>query len=145
MRVFFDTSVLVAASVKNHPHHVPAFEALRRAASGIDEAFIGVHSIPETFATLTRLPVQPRIHPSEATRIVRENILRHCALVPAGKAEYMEALTAMKDRGLSGAKIYDALLLAARPARRLREIYTCNLANFRGLASEGLQGRICPP
>lgn len=145
MRVFFDTSVLVAASVQSHPHHVPAFEALRRVASGNDEGFIGVHSIAETFAALTRLPLQPRIHPSEAARIVRENILKHCALVPAGKAEYLGALTAMQDRGLSGAKIYDALLLACAARSRAERIYTFNLADFLGLAPEDLLSRICPP
>jgi predicted nucleic acid-binding protein len=33
MKVFFDTSVLVAASVGSHPHHAQALPALRRVAS----------------------------------------------------------------------------------------------------------------
>ena len=32
------------------------------------------HSIAEVYAALTRLPVQPRIHPVEAARILTENI-----------------------------------------------------------------------
>jgi len=145
MRVFLDTSVLVAAAAKTHPHHVPAFEALRRVAAGVDQGFVGVHSIAETFAALTRLPVQPRIHPSEAARIVRDNILKHCTPVPAGQAEYLEALTVMQDRGLSGAKIYDALLLACAARSSAERIYTFNLADFRGLASDELLSRICAP
>ena len=71
MQVFLDTSVLVAASVASHPHHVQALAVLRRVAQGLDKGFIGVHSIAETYAALTRLPVVPRIHPSEAGRIIR--------------------------------------------------------------------------
>jgi predicted nucleic acid-binding protein len=33
MKVFFDTSVLVAASVGSHPHHAQALPALRRVAN----------------------------------------------------------------------------------------------------------------
>ena len=40
-------------------------------------AFISQHPIAEVSAELTRLSVQPRIHPAEAERIVTENILRH--------------------------------------------------------------------
>lgn len=58
-----------------------------------------MHSIAETYAALTRLPVQPRIHPSEAGRIIHENILKHFTPVPAGEAEYLQALAAVQDSG----------------------------------------------
>ena len=145
MQVFFDTSVLVAASASSHPHHAQALPALRRVAKGEDQGFIGVHSIAETYAALTRLPVQPRIHPSEAGRIIRENILKHFTLVPAGEAEYLQALTAVQDSGWVGAKIYDALLLACAARSGAERIYTFNLGDFRGLASADLQARICSP
>jgi hypothetical protein len=40
------------------------------------------------FAALTRLPVQPRIHPVEAARIATENILPHFEFVSLGKEDY---------------------------------------------------------
>ena len=40
MQVFFDTSVLVAASESSHPHHA---QALRRVAKGEDQGSIGMH------------------------------------------------------------------------------------------------------
>ena len=145
MLVFFDTSVLVAASVSSHPHHAQAQPALRRVAKGEDQGFIGVHSVAETYATLTRLPVAPRIQPSEAGRIIRENILKHFALVAAGQAEYLQALSMVQDHGWPGAKIYDALLLACAASSGAERIYTFNLAEFRGLAPAELQARICAP
>jgi predicted nucleic acid-binding protein len=145
MRIFFDTSVLVAASARNHPHHAQAWPALRRVALKQDQGFIGVHSIAETYAALTRLPVQPRIHPSDAGRIVRDNILEHFTLVPAGRDEYLEALNAVQDNGWPGAKIYDALLLACAARSGAERIYTFNLGDFKGLASPELQARIGSP
>ena len=37
---------------------------------------MSAHSIVEVYAVLTRLPVQPRIHPAEAVRIITD---KHCA------------------------------------------------------------------
>ena len=145
MQVFLDTSVLVAASVASHPHHVQALAVLSRVAKGDDNGFIGVHSIAETYAALTRLPVVPRIHPSEAGRIIRENILKHFVLVAAGEAEYLHALAAVQDNGWLGAKIYDALLLACATRSGAERIYTFSLGDFRGLAPAELQARICAP
>ena len=74
MDIFFDTTVLVAASSRSHPHHAQAFPAVRRVAAGRDRGFISAHSIAEVYASLTRLPVRPRIHPVEAARIVTDNL-----------------------------------------------------------------------
>ncbi len=106
---------------------------------------MSVHSIAETYAALTRLPVQPRIHASEAARIVGENILEHFECVPAGKDEYLQALSWVRDGSWSGAKIYDALLLACAAQSPAERIYTFNLGDFRLLAPAALQGRICAP
>ena len=145
MRVFFDTSVLVAASVSDHPHHGQAFPALHRVIAGTDEGFISNHSIAETYAVLTRLPVVPRIHPSEAARIVRETVLQHMESVALAKRDYLEALAAVQQGGWIGAKIYDALLLAGAVKTNPDRIYTFNLADFRALAPPSLQRKICAP
>ena len=145
MNVFFDTSVLVAASVASHPHHARALPVLQRVASGQDKGFVGAHSIAETYAALTRVPVVPRIHPSEADRIVRGNILSTCTVVTADVAQYLEALTAVQERGLPGAKIYDALLLACAALSSAERIYTFNLGDFRELARPDILARIGSP
>lgn len=145
MRVFFDTSVIVAASVADHPHHSRAWPALQRVAMGKDQGFVGAHSIAETYAALTRVPVVPRIHPSEAARIVRDNVLRICSVVPADAAQYLEALATVQEKGLAGAKIYDALLLACAARSGAERVYTFNLSDFRELASVDMQARIAAP
>ena len=145
MNIFFDTTVLVAASARSHPHHPQAFPALRRVATGRDKGFISTHSIAETYAALTRMPVEPRIHPVEAARIVNDNLLPHFEAVPLNKKDYLDALAVVQNGGWSGAKIYDALLLCCAAKRSADRIYTFNLADFKLLASSSLRGKICVP
>jgi predicted nucleic acid-binding protein len=104
---------------------------------------MSAHSIAEVYASLTRLPVQPRIHPVEAVRIISDNILPHFEAVPIGKKDYVEALRVVG--GWSGAKIYDALLMGCAAKCGADRIYTFNLADFRLLAPAGLQEKVCTP
>ena len=106
---------------------------------------MSLHSIAEVFAALTRLPVQPRIHPVEAARIVTENILPHFELLSSGKEDYLEALNTMANGGWIGAKIYDVLLLHCAAKCAVHRIYTFSLGDFRQLAPLGVLEKICTP
>jgi predicted nucleic acid-binding protein len=145
VKVFFDTSVLVAASEQGHPHYGQALPALRRVTGRKDQGFMSVRSIAEMYAVLTRLPVQPRIHPGEAGRIITDNILPHFEAVPIGKRDYVEALKLVGDVGWSGAKICDALLMGCASRCDADRIYTFNLADFQLLAPARLRQKVCAP
>ena len=58
---------------------------------------MSVHSIAETYAALTRLPVQPRIHPAEAMHVITNNILPYFETVPTAKQDYIETLALVGD------------------------------------------------
>ena len=145
MNIFFDTTVLVAASVQDHPHHVQALPAVRRVQHRQDKGFISVHSITEVYATLTRLPVRPRIHPVEAQRILVEDLLPYFDTVSIDQSDYVNTLSNIATHGWIGAKIYDALLLSCAAKCVADRIYTFNLGDFRALASPELLGKICAP
>lgn len=144
MKVFFDTNVLVAASEQTHPHHAPAFQALSRVAAKRDQGYMSLHSLAETYAALTRLPVRPRIHPAEAARMIADNIVPHFQMVPIARKDYLEALKTVADSGWSGAKIYDALIVGCAARSGAERIYTFNLSDFQHLAPK-LTNRISPP
>ncbi len=145
MDIFVDTSVLVAACVESHPHHIQAFPVLKRVAAKKDKGYMSTHSIAEVFAVLTRLPITPRIHPAEAARIVLHNLLTHFETVAIDERDYREALMLVTNGGWSGAKIYDALLLRCAAKSNVGRIYTFNLTDFKLLAPASLQSRICAP
>ncbi len=145
MNIFFDTSVLVAASERGHPHYPQAISALRRVATGLDHGFMSAHSIAELYAVLTRLPVRPRIHPAEATRIIHENLLPHFELITLRKHDYLQAIEFMSTGGWSGAGIYDLLLLLSAGRCPVQRVYTFNVTDFRRLAPADLLPKNCAP
>ena len=74
MKVFFDTSVLVAALVKLHPMHSQAINWLKRAKSHDLDMIVSSHTLAELYAVLTTLPVSPKVTPEIAWRLISENI-----------------------------------------------------------------------
>jgi predicted nucleic acid-binding protein len=77
MKIFCDTSVLVAGAVRSHEHYTRAFTVVERVASKKDRGVVSVHSLAEMYAVLTRLPLIPRIQPAEAAKIVSDKVVRH--------------------------------------------------------------------
>ena len=147
MKLFFDTSVLVAAMVAAHPQHAPAAAALARVVgAGKDKGSVCGHSLAELHAVLTRLPLSPAIHPAEAHRLIGENVLAHFRLVPLVAEDYRESLRALAGAGWAGALIYDALLLRAAERSGAEQVFTFNVGHFQRLAhTPELRARIVAP
>ena len=119
MVVFFDTSVLVASSASGHNHFVQASAAMARVANGKDKGFVSQHSIAEVYSALTRMPVVPRIHPLEAARIIRDNILMNFETIAIEQEDYLEALKIVSESGWPGQNYDVSLCCAGRsPAQR---------------------------
>jgi predicted nucleic acid-binding protein len=82
--------------------------------------------------------------PTEAARIITDNVLPHFEMVPIARKDYTEALRLVGDGGWAGAKIYDALLIGCAAKCGADRIYTFNLGDFRQLAPN-LEEKICAP
>jgi predicted nucleic acid-binding protein len=136
MTVFCDTSVLVAACIRKHPHFGRARPVLEAIAAGKDVGIISSHSLAEAYSALTSVPVVPRILPTEARVIIATNIQRHFQIVPVTPAMYERAMDVCVGRGLGGGKVYDALLIECARQAQSERIYTFNLQDFRRLAPD---------
>jgi len=145
MNVFLDTTVLVASSSRAHQHFAQASTAVARVVAGDDKGYVSQHSIAEVYSALTRMPVVPRIHPLEAARMIRGNILQHFEPIPVEQEDYLEALAMVSNAGWPGAKIYDALMLRCAEKCPAQRIYTFNLKDFKQLAPDRMQDLICAP
>lgn len=144
MKVFCDTSVLVAACIHKHPHYERARPVLESVAKGKTTGFISAHSVAEAFSALTSAPITPRILPSEARDIVATNIRKHFQMVAVTPAMYQRAVEVCVGCGIGGGKVYDALLLECARQSGADRIYTFNLQDFRRLAPD-LVPRISAP
>lgn len=144
MKVFFDSSVLVASLVAKHPHHARAMSVISRALRGQDEAHVAAHGLAETYAVLTTLPVVPRITPDAAQRLVKENVLASCKVVALTAAEYEALLTSLAEQGIVGGATYDAIHAACARKASVRRLFTFNVAHFHRVAPDW-QDRIVAP
>jgi predicted nucleic acid-binding protein len=144
MKVYCDTSVLVAASISAHAHHTQSVALLEQVRAGKLEAVISAHGTAEFYAVLTRAPLTPAVHPSEAWRLLAENILPHFFVASLSSAEYASVLRQAAEKGWTGGLVYDALHIAAATANHCKRIYTFNLRHFLQIAPH-LKNAICSP
>ena len=144
MKVYCDTSVLVAASIASHVHHPQAAALLKQVRARKLDAVTSAHGLAEFYAVLTRAPLTPPVYPSEAWRLLAENVLPYFQIAALDGAQYRAVLEQASEKGWTGGLIYDALHLAAAENARCKRIYTFNVRHFRQLAPQ-LQSLICSP
>jgi predicted nucleic acid-binding protein len=129
VRVLFDTSVLVAAFVVNHPRHEDCAFWLERTKSQNIEGLIAVHTLAETYAVLTRLPLKPAI---SAELLIQEN-LENLDVVVLTEVDYQTTIERMVRLGLIGGGIYDALIAQAALNANADLLLTLNPKHFTRL------------
>jgi predicted nucleic acid-binding protein len=134
MRVCFDTSTLVAALLKQHPHHAIAFPHLKAAQNGTIKAHLTTHALAELFSTLTALPLKPRLSPTDVQRILDSSILPHFTIIALSGKSYKQAITLTAAQNLASGAIYDALHIVGARAAQCERLLTLNLKHFKALA-----------
>lgn len=134
MKACFDTSILVAALLRLHPHHPIAFPRLQAVREKRITGFLTTHALAELFATLTALPLKPRLLPAEARNLIRASILPHFTIIPLGVRDYDTALDMTVASNLPSGAVYDALHLAGARAAGCGALLTLNLRHFQRLA-----------
>jgi predicted nucleic acid-binding protein len=131
VREFFDTSVLVAAFERSHPHHLQSIK--RFAESSLENSGCALHTFAELYSSLTALPLRPRISPDQAVLFIQE-VRDRLSPVALNPEEYFSTIRDIAGRGLTSGKIYDGLLLACAEKSAAEVIYTWNLGHFRSIA-----------
>jgi len=138
MKVFFDTSVLVTAMVDQLPNHEAALAYYRQARSGKTKPMCSAHALAECYATLTAMPLPRRIRPTEASRLIRENLLRDFEVCPLLLEDYDAAIERVSERGFPCGVIYDALHLLCAERQRCSRVCTFNTSDFERLKTGGI-------
>jgi len=139
--MFFDTSVLVAASDEDHEHYAASHRRLLEAKTST--AACGAHTLAELYAVISVMPGAMRLRPQHAVMVI-SSILERLKAVALTPEEYMAAIVAASDNGIRGGTIYDALLLACARKVKAKTIYTWNVRHFRAAAPD-LADRIQEP
>lgn len=138
--IFFDSNILVAATLSGHPHHEVSSARLAPLQQG--GGALAAHSLAETYTTLTRASTY-RIPPEDAMRIL-QLAAKTYRVVTLNAAETIHAIENAAAHGFAGPIVYDALLLACARKVNARVIYTSNTKHFRRIAPD-LASRIREP
>jgi predicted nucleic acid-binding protein len=144
MRVFCDTSVLVAAALQGHVHHRAAAAALGRIRGGDDTGHASAHALAETFSALSRLPTKPKLEPEDALDILEQDVIPYFVFVALQAQDYAPAIRDLVALGVGGGRIYDLLHLRAAGKLALERIYTFNDKEWKSLCP-ALAPLICAP
>ena len=144
MKVFCDTSVLVAACLRTHVHHSPAQAALSRIHKGEDAGYASAHALAETFSVLSRMPTKPKLVPADVLDILEQDIIPHFTFVALASDDYPPVIRNLVTLGVGGGRIYDLLHLRAAGKLALDRIYTFNDSEWKTL-SPAQAPLICTP
>jgi predicted nucleic acid-binding protein len=142
--VAFDTSVLVAGSVVGHVHEEQTRVWFQAARDGRLDAMTTTHAFAETWATLTAIPVEQRIAPAAAERVI-ERLARHIKPIGLRRDDYRSALRRCGNLGLRSGAIYDALHVVAARRGRADLLLTFDTRHFSALAAEDGPRVVAPP
>ncbi len=145
MKIFLDTSVLIAAVIENHEHHKSSYEILDRVQNGQDVGYVSGHSLLEMYAVLTRLPLPTRHTPEQALLTIDENIVQYFIISVLKEMEYPAFIRESGLAGIVGGTIYDRLHLSCAIRVEVEKLYTLNLRHFVALAPGDLKLKIVSP
>lgn len=132
MKVLFDTSVIVAASLSRHPKHAACFAQLRAARTRTVQGCLSTHSLAEIYSMLTRMPGKPRILPQDV-RLLIDHHLQYLEAVSLDSDDYRAAIAQMSELNLSGGGIFDALIAQAAVKAGVDRLLTLNPKHFMRL------------
>ena len=144
MKVLLDTSVLTAALVKVHPAHTVAVAWLRRIQNGHIVGFINAHALAELYSNLTRIPFEPRIRTDEIAIMYENDIRNQLKIVSLSGDDYLNVIDYLRQKGLVGGIIYDALHVFAGIKVGVDWIVTLNSKDFRRIYPEWASHVISP-
>ncbi|MBA2687727.1 MAG: PIN domain-containing protein [Gemmatimonadaceae bacterium] len=143
MKVFCDTSVLVAAVDAHHIHHGPSLRIVRALSSR--EGNCSLHSIAECYSTLTGAPRSGGRFPPSVVLSTLRDLLKVFTPQALTAVEHLKVVEECAGRGLTGGIIYDALIFECAQKVGADVLFTWNVDDFRRVATPEWVRRIQAP
>lgn len=140
MSTFLDTSVLVAGLIEFGPQSMPAHLVLHAVAERrIAPAATAWHCCLEFFSVTTRLPVEFRLSPADALRLVEEEICARLDVRDLPPGDRLPLLRSAVADGLVGGRVYDAHIAEVARAAGAHVIVTDNRRHFVAALRHGIR------
>jgi predicted nucleic acid-binding protein len=138
--VFLDTSVLVGGLIDFGPQSAPAHSLLHAVAEKtVAPAATAWHCCLEFYSVSTRLPVEYRLAPTDATRLVEEEIFARMIVHDLPSGDRLPLFRAAAHDAIGGGRIYDAHIAEIARAMKATVIVTDNRRHFLAALRHGLR------
>jgi predicted nucleic acid-binding protein len=124
--------------------HARTFPWIKQAKNKELELTIAAHTIAESYAVLSSLPIKPRISPLVAFKLLRENIESAGEIISLTPMDYFDTINHLADNGLAGGITYDALIAKVAKKAGVERLVTINVEDFRRVWPEGMDVIIAP-
>jgi predicted nucleic acid-binding protein len=134
--VFFDTSLVVAATVEVHSSHKAAAELVDELVSQAGQACMSPQVCREFLVVLTRQPVSGRVFSIDEPITALEVWTTGCVLLDENEAVVRESLNLVRRHGVQGKQIHDCNIVATMRAHGVRRLATRNPADFKRFQQE---------
>ena len=140
MKVFLDTSVLLAGLMDFGPQSAPSQEILHAVAEKhLPQAMTAWHCCLEVFSVSTRLPPEYRLSPADAARLLEEEVFARMVVQDLPPAARLEMIKAAAHDGTAGGRIYDAHIAEIARAAGADVIVTNNRRHFLASLRHGIR------
>ena len=129
---------MVAAVCFWHEHHERAALAIESRLNRRERMVVAAPALIEAYSVLTRLPAPYRLSPADALSLMEANFMRPVKVIALPPEDYSGILRAAPADGISGGRIYDAVITACAHRENVRTLLTFNDSHFRSLAGPDL-------
>lgn len=129
---------MVAAVCSWHEHHHRAAAAIESRLHRRERMVVAAPALIEAYSVLTRLPAPYRISPADALSLMEANFIRPVKIVALPPENYRAILRGAPAAGVSGGRIYDAIIAACARWENARTLLTFNASHFQPLAGPDL-------
>ena len=133
-----DTSCMIAAVCSWHEHHERAFSAIESRLDRRERMVVAAPALIEAYSVLTRLPAPHRLSAADTLSLMETNFMRPVKVVALPPEDYTKILYGAPASGISGGRIYDAIIAACARREKVQALLTFNDSHFRSLAGPDL-------
>jgi predicted nucleic acid-binding protein len=129
--LFFDTSLIIAATVEAHPSHIAAADFVDDAVSRAVEVYVSPQVCREFIVVLTRQPVSGRTFTVDEAHSALSVWMTGCGILEESEAVLLECLDLARRHAVQGKQVHDCNIVATMRVHGVRTLATRNPSDFK--------------
>ncbi len=137
--IFFDTSILLAGTIEMGEVSQPAQNIMDAVAdSRLSDAHTAWHCCLEYYAVATRLPEELRLTPTDALRLIQNELLKRFQVHQLPHDAHYQFFQIAVQEQVVGGRVYDCHIAEVALQAGMKMVITDNRRHFASLLRQGI-------